>query len=273
MIVWPNGTSSPPNFSAEGHFGWRTSAVPGASRYHRGLDMWGIGQVRAIADGEVVAVGWGPYGWGGGYQVWIQHDGFFTRSLHLVDGSSSLRVGNRVRAGQVIGTEGMTGAVQVHLHLEITPGQWHAYNSGQVDPKAWLTKHVTPGANVAGGGGTGGLPMSDVNKIMQKLEAIENQGSYTDKRTQRIEDRLIDTQKALGTRSNGASVAATLDAFNSILRDTRDTLVRVEKVLGERAEGDSFGATFDGITSIVRDSREILRRVETALGEAAGAPE
>ncbi|MGO3234799.1 MAG: M23 family metallopeptidase, partial [Microbacterium sp.] len=142
-ILWPNGQASPPNFSAEGHFGWRKSSAPGASRYHRGLDMWGLGTVHAIADGTVVAVGWGAgYGWGGGYQVWIQHDGYFTRSLHLVDGSALVSVGDRVTAGQAIGTEGATGAVQKHLHLEITPGQWHAYNSGQIDPKAWLLENV-----------------------------------------------------------------------------------------------------------------------------------
>ena len=142
-ILWPNGTTTPPNFSAEGHFGYRNSTAPGASKYHRGLDMWGIGRIRAIADGTVVAVGWGAgHGWGGGYQVWIQHDGFFTRSLHLMAYSSPLKVGDRVRAGDFIGREGRTGAYQEHLHLEITPGQWHARNEGQVDPKAWLFEHV-----------------------------------------------------------------------------------------------------------------------------------
>ncbi|MGK9222081.1 MULTISPECIES: peptidoglycan DD-metalloendopeptidase family protein [unclassified Microbacterium] len=142
-ILWPNGTTTPPNFSAEGHFGYRKSTAPGASKYHRGLDMWGIGRICAIADGTVVAVGWGAgYSWGGGYQVWIQHDGFFTRSLHLMAYSSPLRVGDQVRAGDFIGREGRTGAYEVHLHLEITPGQWHAANTGQVDPKAWLYDHV-----------------------------------------------------------------------------------------------------------------------------------
>lgn len=143
-IFWPNGSTTPPNFSAEGHFGYRNSNAPNASKYHRGLDMWGIGDVRAIAGGTVVAVGWGAgYGWGGGYQVWIQHDGFFTRTLHLVDGSARVGIGERVTAGQSIGTEGMTGAYQVHVHLEITLGQWHTANTGQIDPKAWLLEHVT----------------------------------------------------------------------------------------------------------------------------------
>lgn len=88
-------------------------------------------------------VGWGAgHGWSDGYQLWIQREGFFSRSLHLMAYSSPLRVGDRVRAGDFIGREGRTGAYEEHLHLEITPGQWHARNDGQVDPKAWLFAHV-----------------------------------------------------------------------------------------------------------------------------------
>lgn len=153
MILWPNGSTTPPNFSAEGHFGYRNSSAPNASTFHRGLDMWGIGDVRSIAAGAVVLVGWGSQvGWGGGYQVWIQHDGFFSRTLHMVDGSARVRVGDRVIAGQPIGTEGATGAYQVHVHLEITLGQWHTANTGQIDPKAWLLAHV--GGSAAAGGGS-----------------------------------------------------------------------------------------------------------------------
>lgn len=147
-MLWPNGSATHrPNLSAEGHFGWRNSTAPGASKYHRGQDFWGLGIVRSIEDGTVVFVGWGSeVGWGGGYQVWIQHDGFFTRSLHLVDGSAPVRKGDHVKAGDPIGTEGMTGAYQVHLHLEVTPGSWHTANVGQVDPVAFITARLTTGA-------------------------------------------------------------------------------------------------------------------------------
>ncbi|GAA4762695.1 M23 family metallopeptidase [Microbacterium gilvum] len=180
-ILWPNGKTIPPNFSAEGHFGERNSTAPGASKYHRGLDMWGIGIVRAIADGIVVAVGWGAgFGWGGGYQVWIQHDGFFSRSLHLVTGSSSLRVGDRVFAGDRIGVEGMTGAYQVHLHLEITPGQWHARNDGQIDPKAWLYAHV--GGSSAAPADSGAPTNTNADGSSVARESEEDAMSTTDHR-------------------------------------------------------------------------------------------
>ena len=145
-ILWPNGGTTRPNLSAEGHFGWRNASTPGASKYHRGQDMWGIGTIRAIADGTVVFAGWGYLvGWGGGYQVWIQHDGFFTRSLHMRDGSSTLKRGDHVHAGDPIGTEGHTGTYVDHLHLEVTPGTWHTRNDGQVDPVPFIEARITTG--------------------------------------------------------------------------------------------------------------------------------
>lgn len=151
-ILWPNGLTTPPNFSWEGHFGWR-NAGGNASRYHRGQDFYGIGEIKSIADGTVVHVGYRA-GWaGGGYMVWIQHDGYFSRNLHLVNGSSRVSVGQKVRAGQAIGTEGNTpGGMADHLHLEITPGQWHSANDGQVDPRAWLEKNVGTHSGAGGGG-------------------------------------------------------------------------------------------------------------------------
>lgn len=146
-ILWPNGGTRRPNLSAEGHFGWRNASTPGASKYHRGVDMWGLGIVRSIADGTVVFVGWGNLvGWGGGYQVWIQHDGFFTRSLHMQDGSAPVKKGQRVTAGDAIGVEGHTGTYADHLHIEITPGTWHTGNTGQVDPVPFIEARITTGA-------------------------------------------------------------------------------------------------------------------------------
>lgn len=67
-----------------------------------------------------------------------------------------------------------------------------------------------------GGGGTGDLSMSDIRKIENYLE-------YLDQRTQRIEKRQIEIEKILGKRSNGASFGATFDALSNITRETRDT--------------------------------------------------
>jgi len=161
-ILWPNGLTTPPPFSWQGHFGWRNADLAYASRYHRGQDFYNFTAVHSIADGQVVRVG--RYaGWeGGGVMVWIQHDGIFSRSLHLAEGSTRVHVGQIVKAGDRIGTVGRTngGAAGMarHLHLEITPGQWHAYNSGQIDPKAWLYAHVNQDTPTTGSGGSAETP-------------------------------------------------------------------------------------------------------------------
>lgn len=149
-VMWPNGSTSKPYASSA--FGPRKAPVPGASTYHRGTDFSRtFTLVRAVADGIVGVVGT-PSGWsGGGTQVWVQHDGFFSRSLHL--SSTSVRAGARVSAGDVLGVMGKTGtASDVHLHFEISPGKIHFSNSGQVDPVPFLSTLIA--APASGGGGT-----------------------------------------------------------------------------------------------------------------------
>lgn len=100
--------------------------------------------MRAIAAGTVKVVGT-PSGWsGGGRQVWIQHDGFYSRSLHL--SSYSVKNGQRVNEGDIIGVMGATGNVTgVHLHLEIAYGTL-SYNGGtQIDPVPFIRARVSTG--------------------------------------------------------------------------------------------------------------------------------
>lgn len=142
MILWPNGSNTRPTITSP--FGPRSAPVAGASTYHRGTDFVGYSTVRAIADGTVVAVGV-PGGWGaGGTQVWVQHDGFLTRSMHLVAGSPVVRVKQIVRAGDPLGTMGRTGNVSgVHHHLEVV------VHGIQVDPVPFITNRL---AAPTGGG-------------------------------------------------------------------------------------------------------------------------
>lgn len=154
-VVWPNGTKTKPYVSSS--FGPRRAPVPGASTYHRGTDFsHTFGRVRAIAAGRVVVVGTPP-GWlGGGTQVWIQHDGFFSKSLHMVSGSPAVRVGDWVSAAQDLGEMGETGtATDVHLHFEIAPGAVHYRNTGQVDPVPFITSRLASTAGGSAGGSAG----------------------------------------------------------------------------------------------------------------------
>ncbi|NHI16877.1 M23 family metallopeptidase [Microbacterium excoecariae] len=159
-VLWPNGRTTPPNFSWQGQFGPRDADLSFASSYHRGQDFYGLGIVRAIAAGTVVHSGTRSGWYGGGQMVWIQHDGFFSRSLHLA--STTVTVGQTVEPGDPIGVEGHTphaaGVMAVHLHLEITLGAWHAANTGQIDPRAFLEERVGEDTTEAPAGVGGASP-------------------------------------------------------------------------------------------------------------------
>ena len=180
IILWPNGETEPPLFSWEGQFGPRNADLPYATSWHLGQDFYGFEFWHAIADGEVVHAGTRDGWFGGGYMVWIQHDGFFSRSLHMVTGSATVSVGEHVTAGQVIGRVGNTPArvppMAVHAHLEITPGQWHAANTGQIDPRKFLEDHV--GGTATGAGGTAGAPIIESEEDDVKLYRVTPKGRH-----------------------------------------------------------------------------------------------
>lgn len=141
---WPSGSTSQPTITSP--FGPR-EASGNASTYHRGADMVGFEIIRAVASGTVRCSGSAPAGWSnGGDQVWIQHDGFFSKSLHQA--RSLVSDGQWVNEGDAVGVMGSSGSAQgKHLHFEITPGELHFGNYGQVDPLAFLAARVDGGSN------------------------------------------------------------------------------------------------------------------------------
>ncbi len=138
-MLYPNGTTECPTITSG--FGPR-AATGGASSYHRGADSIGYAILHAVEAGTVRCSGSAPAGWGaGGDQVWIQHDGFFSKSLHQA--RSLVSDGQWVNEGDPIGVMGETGSAQgVHQHLEITPGELHFGNYGQVDPIAFIAARL-----------------------------------------------------------------------------------------------------------------------------------
>lgn len=143
-MLWPNGTQTRPPVSSP--YGPRRAPVPGASTIHRGTDFIGYDRIHAIASGRVVAVGTPP-GWaGGGVQVWVQHDGFLSRSMHMVAGSPTVRVGQVIGEGHDLGQMGDTGNVSGrHHHFEIVVG------GVQIDPVPFIINRL---AATSGGGST-----------------------------------------------------------------------------------------------------------------------
>ncbi len=100
-------------------FGLRSHPLLGTLRRHAGIDFaapFGT-PVRAVGDGAVIKAG---YVGGFGRLVEIRHrDGIVTRYGHLRGFAASLREGQVVTQGQVIGFVGSTGlSTGPHLHFE-----------------------------------------------------------------------------------------------------------------------------------------------------------
>lgn len=126
-------------------FGNRTITVNGKTTtgMHKGVDLIGKGYacdyIIAAADGTVTIA---QYSSSAGYYVQINHgNGVYTRYLHMKANSLTVKVGQKVSKGQVLGYMGSTGqSTGAHLHFDI------CINGTYVDPKPYLagTKEIIP---------------------------------------------------------------------------------------------------------------------------------
>lgn len=115
-----------------------------ASSFHEGIDIFpGAGTpIHAMASGTVIKAAPVSKDSMGVYLV-IEHviDGEMVTSVygHIQEGTMTLRVGDQVAVGDVIGLVGATGnANGAHLHFEIHPG-----GGASVNPYEWLAPRVT----------------------------------------------------------------------------------------------------------------------------------
>ena len=101
----------------------RKHPVTGKVRAHTGVDYAApVGTpVMSIGDGTVISKGWGG---GGGNTVKIRHNSVYTTAyLHLSRYAAGLKVGDRVRQGDVIGYVGSTGvSTGPHLDFRVWKG-------------------------------------------------------------------------------------------------------------------------------------------------------
>jgi hypothetical protein len=120
--------------------------------FHDGVDIGAIkpgvegDNIYAVADGEVVIskVNGGGVTKGYGYYIAIRHDGFCTLYGHLQ--GLMLKVGDKVKAGQVIGKMGNTGtSTAAHLHFRLIEGNTVLFNQdssgktrGSINPEPFL---------------------------------------------------------------------------------------------------------------------------------------
>lgn len=143
--VWVN----PITGSVTSPYGWRRG------RMHRGVDIAGAYRTPIVAamNGVVTRtlnncrLGNASCGLGFGNYVYIKHpNGYTSVYAHLFTGSVTVRTGQTVKAGQIIGSQGNTGASRGdHLHFEIRQG------SERLDPDNFLSSIRSTGAKVTAG--------------------------------------------------------------------------------------------------------------------------
>lgn len=117
-------------------FGTRVHPITGIVTMHNGTDYAKTGilgmPIRSLADGVVVAKSANSTGGAGNWISILYRDRIQSQMMHMKD-PTTFAVGANVRAGQVVGLVGTTGAsTGPHLHLEIR------INGTHVDPYLFL---------------------------------------------------------------------------------------------------------------------------------------
>ena len=104
--------------------------------FHNGIDLIGGNEIVATADGEVVSTRNEGKQYENGCYVRIKHsNGLYTLYYHLKSGSVTVKKGQKVTKGQVIGIIGKTGkATGVHLHYQIDKGS----SATAIDPTEYV---------------------------------------------------------------------------------------------------------------------------------------
>ena len=99
-------------------YGWRRDPFTGMRDFHQGLDLVAPLGTKVVAPADGIVTKAGPAG-GFGNSVFISHGyGIITRYGHL--SSLTVRVGQRVKRGDVVATVGNTGrSTGPHLHYEL----------------------------------------------------------------------------------------------------------------------------------------------------------
>lgn len=139
-MFWPNGTTSKPKVSS------KYGDARGGGRKHAGTDFVGYTALHAIADGVVTKAG--LHNNDAGHAVVIdsviEGQTVTICRFHIAAGSATVKVGDKVKAGQRIATMGDTGnATGKCDHVEIR--FWKGSSFTTVDPEVWLAARITAG--------------------------------------------------------------------------------------------------------------------------------
>jgi murein DD-endopeptidase MepM/ murein hydrolase activator NlpD len=112
-------------------YGWRRDPFTGMRDFHQGLDLVAPPGTKVVAPADGIVTRVGPAG-GFGNSVFVSHGyGIMTRFGHLM--APMVKVGQRVKRGDVIATVGSTGrSTGPHLHYEVLVHQRN------VDPAKYI---------------------------------------------------------------------------------------------------------------------------------------
>ena len=130
--IWPETVSK----RITSPYGKRNTGIKGASTNHKGVDIGGVGYSTNVLATKAGIVVTSAYSSSYGNYVVISH-GYGNTTLYAHMSSRSVKEGDVVSQGQVIGVSGSTGISSgPHIHYEITE------NSQRVDPLQYLPGYI-----------------------------------------------------------------------------------------------------------------------------------
>ncbi|MBF4629281.1 M23 family metallopeptidase [Curtobacterium flaccumfaciens] len=122
-------------------FGYRIAPCASCSTSHQGLDLTpGSGTpIGVVAAGRVRVAGWhSEFGQYAIIDHQINGQQVSTLYAHMIPGSSPLRTGQQVAAGDRVGLVGSSGrSTGAHLHLEV-----HQGGTTPINPETWLRTYA-----------------------------------------------------------------------------------------------------------------------------------
>ena len=244
MIKFKNNPTK--NKVIKSKFGMRIHPVTKKPTMHNGIDLAPLrnkvdgDSLYAVADGIVVInkVNNGGVTQGYGYYIVIQHNEFATLYGHMMK-LSPLKIGTKVKAGDIIGQMGTTGrSTGTHLHFGVSSGDYlEAIAKGStavkwVDPNLYLidgpeSKESTISASDIKGKNMKTLKQGDIGeqvKILQALLNIKADGSFGSG----TKTALMAYQKLKGFTADGICGNTTWSSFYYV--PTMNPLIYVQKI-------------------------------------------
>lgn len=222
-----SGAWTQPTVDADGvvgsPFGMRFHPILGIWRLHNGVDLgnsrgtpiWSVADGTVTAANDGCAEGNGSCNGGAGNNIAVDHGGATTtKYLHLLTGSITVRVGDRVTAGQQIAQMGSTGlSTAPHLHFAVQ------VNGEYTDPDAFLRQRgVTVASTTSPAAGvptvdalaaTGGTPAATGTRNPTSVTSRTTSGTSVVLGEQQLQlaATIIGVGQQLGVPQRGIQVA------------------------------------------------------------------